>query len=79
MELFEFMYKRKLAGYKIAKRIGVTANTIVALKTRKTSCPLMTALKLNRLSNGQITLEEMLSREKQIEFEKWILNGCTDE
>ena len=73
MELFEYIFKKKIKGWELAKKIGVTPNTVVTMKTRKTSCNLLTALKLNKLSCGKVTFEELLSKEAYLEYQQWVL------
>jgi len=79
MELFEFIFRKKIRGCDLAKKVGVTPNTIVCMKTRKTSCNLITALKLHKLSGGKITFEELLSKEAYLEYQQWVLKEISED
>jgi DNA-binding XRE family transcriptional regulator len=79
MELFEYIFKKKTRGCVLAEKVGVTPNTIVNLKTRKTSCNLITALKLHKLSGGKISFEELLSKEAYLEYQQWLLKEINED
>ena len=73
MEFYDFLYKKRIKGIDIAEQLNCTTNTIVNLKLRKTNCTLLNALKINRISNGRVTFEELLCKETYYEYKKWLL------
>ena len=72
MELFEYIWKAKTTATEIAKEMDCSPNSLGNIKTRKSSPGLLMALKLQKISEGQITLTDLLSDEDKEKWEKWI-------
>ena len=72
MELFEYIWKSKTSANKLARALDCNANTLGNIKTKKSSPGLLMALKLQKISEGQITLTDLLSDEDKEKWEKWI-------
>lgn len=72
MELFEYIWKSKLSANKLARQLDCNANTLGNIKCGRSSAGLLMALKLEKLSEGQITLADLLSPEDKEKYEKWL-------
>lgn len=63
MELDEWLFRNKCTRRKIAKELGIHAQTIFNTLQKKRTPTLFTALAIEKFTKGQVTLQELLSAE----------------
>lgn len=63
MELDEWLWRNKCTQRKMAKAIGVHTQTLFNMIKKNRTPTLFTALAIQKFTNGQVTLEELLSVE----------------
>ena len=63
MKLYEYLWKHRVHGRDLAKKIGIHPVTMSRLSNRKESPTLLTALLLNHASGGRMGFDDLLSTE----------------
>jgi DNA-binding XRE family transcriptional regulator len=71
MELYKWFWVRRVRGTDFAQTIGVTAQSVSNLSNRRYTPTLLTALKIYKATNGEVTPEELLNPDELKE-----LNEC---
>ena len=72
MNLDEYMWRNKLSASRVARDIDCSTNTLGKIRRRESSTGLLLAIKLIKISDGQITIEELLSEKGEKQFKEWI-------
>lgn len=72
MELFEYLYRSKMKKKDLADILGITKGSVSGLNQRKHSCNLLTAAKIIHMSEGLITLEDLMTYEDLENYQKWL-------
>ena len=72
MELFEYLYRSKMKKKDLADIIGITKGSMSGLNQRKHSCSLLTAAKLIHISEGLMTLEDLMTEDDFQNYQKWL-------
>jgi len=79
MELYQFIWKRKITSKTLADELECSPNAIGNLKNRKSSPSLLTALKMEKYSEGQLVLTDLLSNDDAEKYKKWLASYSKEE
>lgn len=60
MDLSYYLWKNKISQVKFSKQIGLSKTNLSGLVTKKNSPSLVTAIKIHRETDGQVSYSEML-------------------
>ena len=71
MDIDIYVWQKRTTLTALAKKLGVSMTCMSGLKRKVTSPHLLMAAKLLRLSDGQITLEELLTDSDIKKLNKW--------
>jgi hypothetical protein len=72
MDLDEYLWRNRVTIRDLAIKIGCTENTLLKIKHRRGSAGLLIAIKIVKCSDGQIALEQLLSKKDVEKYEKWL-------
>ena len=63
LDLYLYLKKNKITGYKFANEIGVTRERLSAVINGRSKASPMMALAVEKMTNGEITREYMMKSE----------------
>lgn len=72
MDLDEYLWRNRITVRDFSIKVGCTENTLLKIKHRRGSPGLLIALKIVKCSDGQIALEELLSKADVEKYQKWL-------
>lgn len=71
MDLDEYIWMKRLKSIDIARKADFSPNALCKMRKKKGSPSLLAAIKLCILSEGEITMEELLSERDAELFKIW--------
>jgi DNA-binding XRE family transcriptional regulator len=71
MDLREFMFRKELTAVAMAELVGCNPQSFVSLKKRKTSPSLLNAMKIIELSEGEVKIDDLLSKKDLENYTEW--------
>lgn len=72
MDIRQFLFEERRTSRWLSVSIDCTENAILKYKNGTGSPSLLNALKLLKITDGKVTLEELLSDKDKEEYEKWL-------
>ena len=72
MDLDEFIWREKTSNKELAEIALCAPTTILNMKKRRKSPGLLLALKIAKIGDGKIQLEDLLSEEDLKKYEEWL-------
>ncbi len=71
MDLDEYMWRHKRTLREFSKTVGCTTVTLCRIKHRTQTPRMPLAMKIERETEGQVSLQEMVSKRDTEKLEKW--------
>jgi len=70
MELDEWLFRNKCTRRRIARSVGIHHQTIFNILSKKRTPSLFTAIAIQRFTNDQVKIEELLNQEDTEKLKK---------
>jgi transcriptional regulator with XRE-family HTH domain len=71
MELYMWLWKRRIHGRDFAKKIGICEQTVSNLANRQQSPSLLTATKIHEATGGEVSYDDLLDEMTAIALAGW--------
>lgn len=72
MDLDEYLWRSKRTATELAKKVNLSFPTMLLIKHKKKAPKLITALKIMVETNGEVGLEDLLSKQDVKDLKKWL-------
>jgi len=72
MDIDEYLWRKRRTVRSFAIELGITDNSVLKYKHKRGTPRLLIALKIVKASGGEITLEELLTKEEAEELENFL-------
>mgnify|MGYP001602932077 CR=1 FL=1 len=70
MDLYQWLWKNRVKKGEFAKKLGISPQSLSTLIYKKYSPALRVATGINKLSNGEVTMEDMLTDNDRKELQE---------
>lgn len=74
MDLDEYLWRNKRTLLEFSEKVGCTSVTLHRIKKRTQTPRMYLAMRIQKETGDQVSLQEMMSKEEEKKMEKWVSN-----